>query len=95
MQGKMRLGGMQPAEITCELPCVFEVLNSIEKDTYTIFFAKMIDTMGEGEIIWWSQKIISINGKIRNLTVDPSCRKLWYTFTVRNQMMPWIEQKSW
>ena len=86
MQGKIRLGGMQPAEIICELPCAFKILSSIEQDTYTTFFAKILDrnSRGDGEIIWWDQKLISINGKIRNLKSDPSCRKSWYTFTVEN-----------
>jgi len=76
---KMRLGGMQYAEMHFNLPVKFKIINSLAGNGKTIFYAVQDEN---GDIEWIYQNMIIISGIAYKLLYNPSYRTNWCTFTI-------------
>ena len=81
-QGQMRLGGMTPAGMLYNLPTTFYITKIVELENLLTFFCYHDDTTGK-ELVWESEKYISIDGMSIQLHDSPSHRNNWCTFTIR------------
>lgn len=77
----MRLGGMTPARALYELPATFKVSKVLFDEDHVTFFCNHNEENGD-VLQWTSLNKIEVRGRQYDLTISPSHRTSWCTFTI-------------